>query len=467
MRCRATYLLLGCWLAANPLFADQPLDLPAALNRALAQNRTLAQQALALRSADLGIDSARAEFGFSLRPDGGVERTQDEERYRYGLVLGKKFLPGTEVQAGPRVERADTDFASTRRTSWRVDLRQPLFRNFGALVQGESVVQAQQRLRSARRDYEQQKADLMLRVVDQFETLIRLERQVIAEEASLQRLDKLYRLTQARERQGRATRVDTLRVELQRGEAVSRLEANRERLSSQRRDFAELLGEPPDALFTLEPPPLLELDLPPVDDAVQVALAHRLDYAQTLQDYTDTLRGEKIARRGLWPDLAFVARYESFDTSGDAVVGGDDSLWAVGLAGDTDLNQTRERSRLGQAVISRESARETIRIRELTITREVQQQTSAYRRALDELAIAERNYELAGQRARLARRLFELGRGDNFSVTDAEDALTQAEDRRLAARSEASLAGYRYLNTVGTLLEVPADLRPNPNEVPL
>ena len=462
-----SYFLLGCLLAAHPLFADQPLDLPAALNRALAQNRTLAQRSLSLRSAGYGLDAARAEFGFSLRPDGGAERTQDQDAYRYGLVLGKKFLPGTEIQTGPRVDRTETDFGSSQRTSWRVDLRQPLFRNFGALVQGENVVQAQQRVRSARRDYEQQKAALVLQVVDTFESLIRLERQIAADEASLQRADKLYRLTRARERQGRATRVDTLRVELRRGEAQSRLESNRERLSSQRRDFAELLGQHPDTVFALEPPPLLELELPPVEDTVRIALAHRLDYAQTLQDYGDTLRGEKIARRGLWPDISLVARYESFDTSGDAAVTGNDSLWAVGLAGETDLNQTRERSRLGQAVINRESARETIRIRELSITREVQQQSSAYRRALDELTIAERNHQLASQRARLARRLFELGRGDNFSVTDAEEALTQAEDRLLGARAEASLAGYRYLNTVGTLLEAPADLLPNPNEVPL
>lgn len=445
--------------------ADERLDLTTALNKALAQNRTLAQRALALRGTELTLASARAEFGFSLRPDGGAERTQDEDRYRYGLILGKKFLPGTEIQAGPRIDWSDSETAgSNRRTSWRVDVRQPLFRTFGALVQGESIIQAQQRTRSARREYEQQKAELMLRVVEQFESLLRLERKIAAEEASLQRLEKLYRLTRARERQGRATRVDTLRVELRRGEALSRFETSRERLSSQRRDFAELLGESPDTVFMLEPPALLDIDMPAADEAVALALANRLDYAQALQDYVDTVRGERIARRGLLPDLALIARAETFEQSRDNERG---ELWSVGIAGDTDLNQARERARLGQAVISRESARESIRIRELAITREVQQQITAYRRARDELAIAERNHRLAEQRTRLARRLFEIGRGDNFSVTDAEDALAQAEDRRLEARAEASIAGYRLLHALGTLLETPADLRPQPPEKPL
>lgn len=457
----------GLALCADAALAQQTLDLPTALNLALTQNRELAQRARAIGSANLGLASARADFGFGIQPVGGAQRTQDRDSYNYGLSVGKKFIAGTEVEAGPTLTWSDGDEGSNRRTSWQVDLRQPLFRNYGALVQGESLVQARQQVRTAQRGYEQQKAALLLRVVETFETLIRLDRQVVSEEASLQRLDKLYRLTQARERQGRATRVDTLRVELRVGEAKSRLETTREQLSSQRRDFAELVGQPPDVVFALEPPPLLELDLPPTEEAVQVALSNRLDYAQTLQDYADTVRGEKIARRGLWPDLSLVARYEAYENSGASLGDArDGELWSVGLSGDTDLNQTRERARLGQAVLTRESARETVRIRELSITREVQQQTSAYRQALGELQIAERNHQLAFQRAKLARRLFELGRGDNFSVTDAEDALTDAEDRRLSARAEASFAGYSYLNTIGTLLETPEELRPNPSEVP-
>lgn len=457
---------LAALLFAGSTLADEPLDLQAAINMALAHNRDLAQTARSMRGANLSLASARAEFGFGLKPDGGIERTEDEDRYRYGLALTKKFIAGTEVLAGPQVEWADAGDGTDRRTRWRVDLRQPLFRNFGPLVHGESVIQAQQRVKSARRDYERRKTDLLLQVVDLFETLIRLDRQIAAEEASLQRLDKLLRLTRARERQGRATRVDALRVELRHGEARSRLEENRERLSSQRRDFAELLGQPPDRVFALEPPPLLELTLPTQEEAARLALENRLDYAQALQDYADTLRGERIAQRGLLPALSLLARYESVDSDSDGAATSDEDTWFVGLSGDTDLNQARERAALGQARLTRESARESIRIRELSIIREVQQQTSAYRRARQEMSIAARNHQLALQRARLARRLYELGRGDNFTVTDAEEALTDSEDRRLQARAEASLAGYRFLNTVGTLLEVPPELRADLREVP-
>lgn len=466
---KARGVLFFCFaFCAQIAVAQTNLDLPAAINMALAQNRDLAQRARSVNSAGLGLASANADFGFSLRPNGTAQQTQDTDTYGYGISLGKKFISGTEIEVGPRITQTETDDTSNRRTSWQVDFRQPLFRNFGPLVQAEPLIQARQRIRTANREYEQQKTALLLRVVEMFESLIQLERKIASNEASLQRLDKLYRLTRARERQGRATRVDTLRVDLRVGEAKSRLETSRERLSSQRRDFAELLGQPPDVVFNLTPPPLLDLDIPSTEEAVAVALSNRLDYAQVLQDYTDTVRGEKIARRGLWPDLSFVARYESYENS-DIRINGDKKgdLWSVGLGGDTDLNQARERARLGQAILTRESARESVRIREFAITREVQQQTSAYKRALDELQIAERNRQLATQRARLARRLFEIGRGDNFSVTDAEEALTDAEDRSLGARADASVAGYSYLNTIGTLLDAPEELRPKLSEVPL
>ncbi|MCZ7591732.1 MAG: TolC family protein [Kiritimatiellae bacterium] len=462
-------LSLGLVLMARAEPEQYDLDLQRAINMALAQNRDLAQRARSVNSAGLGIASANADFGFSLRPSGTAQQTQDTDTYGYGISLGKKICSGhgDRSRTASHANRNGRHIESTHKLAGGFPpTALPKLRSAGSNgVTGSGAAAYPHR---AARIRTTKKAALLLRVVEMFESLIQLERSITSDEASLQRLDKLYRLTRARERQGRATRVDTLRVGLRVGEATSRLETSRERLSSQRRDFAELLGQPPDVVFTLVPPPLLDLDIPSAEEAVAVALSNRLDYAQVLQDYTDTVRGEKIARRGLWPDLSFVARYESYENS-DVRMNGDKKgdLWSVGLGGDTDMNQTRERARLGQAVLVRESARESVRIREFAITREVQQQTSAYKRALDELQIAERNRQLAAQRAKLARRLFEVGRGDNFSVTDAEEALTDAEGRSLGARADASVAGYSYLNTIGTLLAAPEELRPKLSEAPL
>lgn len=444
------------FLAALPALAAERLDLPAALNRALSNNLALARQARAVAGAREAQKAAEAEFAFRLAPFATVERDNDGDRYEYGVTLGRKFLTGAEASAGPVVrwtEAADND----PRTVWRIDLRQPLFRQFGALAQGEPLAQARSRSLAARRDLQRQKADLALRVVELYESVLRLERQVAADEAALARLEKLHRLTRVRERQGRATRVDVLRVDLQRGEAKVRLENARERLATLRREFAEALGAPPDAVFELETPPLLDVEIPSVEQAVALALSNRLDYAQVLQDLKDARRAERLARRDLQPDVALIARVER---DRDADAGGEETRWILGLSGQTDLRQAGDRARLRQAELVAASARDTIEILERSIAREILQVIGAYRRARQELDIAERNYRLAERRARLARRLFEVGRGDNFSVTDAEEALTRAEERRYAARAEASVAGYRFLHAAGILLESPPDLRP-------
>ena len=53
-----------------------------------------------------------------------------------------------------------------------------------------------------------------------------------------------------------------------------------------------------------------------------------------------------------------------------------------------------------------------------------------------------------------------MDRGDNFTVSDAEDQLQLAEATVLAARADASIAAYRVLRALGTLLEAPSDLKP-------
>jgi outer membrane protein TolC len=53
-----------------------------------------------------------------------------------------------------------------------------------------------------------------------------------------------------------------------------------------------------------------------------------------------------------------------------------------------------------------------------------------------------------------------MGRGDNFAVTDAEQQFQQAETAWLAAQTEATLAGYKLLRLLGTLIEHPDELKP-------
>ncbi len=438
----------------------ETIDLSRAIKMALAQNRTLARSALGPSISALDMVRAETAFQLDVRPELYLDAEGGQTVAVGGLSASKKWPWGTRTSVQGFLAGTSGDGSALRQKTLQVEITQPLFRNFGPMVQREPIVQALHNYRTSLRALEIEKNALVLRVVESYESILQLERQVLVEQASADRMEKLVRLARAKEVLGRTTRVDTLRTELLRGQAQFRLESIQERLSFQQRDFAELLGTDPDTIFDLKPTVLLELNVPPLGEALRTALGNRLDYAQTLQDGADAARGVRIAGRSLFPGLNLVAR-KSW-TAGDSLMAASTPVnqWSVGLSLDMSLNLKEERAALEQARLFNSSADLNTGIIELAIAREVNQQRAAYRRAQAELKIAERNKDLAASRRKLAQRLFDLGRSDQFSVTDAEETFLLAENQWLATRAEASLAGYRFLHVLGTLVETPQDLKP-------
>ncbi|MFZ0486066.1 MAG: TolC family protein [Arenicellales bacterium] len=434
------------------------LTLERAIGLALTRNRSLAISALGPRSAALSVDTARSAFAISAHPEVSINTlASGRGATTLGLSASRKFRTGTELSS--RVVREEFQGIDGNQERLVVEVSQPLFRFAGRLVNEEPIVQARSDLRRARRRLASQKQDLVVDVAREYENILRLQQQLEADRGSYKRSETLFKRTSAREKLGRASRIDTLRVDLQRGQAQSRLESDREQLESTKRAFAELLGFDPGTSFRLEPTVALDINVPPLEEAVRIAFDNRLDYAQALEDRVDSQRGVRIARKGLWPDVRVVARYEH---TYDAALGGliDDNRWFLGLSADTDFNHTRERNALKQAGIDAESARQFVEMVQLSIARELQQRMLAYHRAAADLKIRERNLRYAKARLDLARRLFDIGRGDNFTVTDAEQAFVQAQSDHLAGKSDASITAYELLRTMGTLTEVPDTLKP-------
>jgi len=453
-------LILVVLAITRPLMAQEPLrlDLESAIVRAFDRNRELVVASYAVDSRSLAVENARSKFDIAVVPQ-IVTEIGDQGQSSYGVELSKRLAWGTTLRVGAQKRDGSPAIQTDdQRSRIQVELEQPIFRNFGRLVNREQVVQASNNLKSARRRLEMQKADLIIELVDAFEEIIRLGRQIDSDIESRDRLDALYHVTRAKEALGRTTRIDTLRVDLLRGEATNRLSVDQERFSSIKRDFAELLGLAPDTEVDLVPTARIEFTEPNTQKAVSIALRNRLDYAQVQQDHEDTTRQVQIAHRKLLPDLTLVARSTRFENGTGTPL--EDEINFVGLSVGTDLNLKKARIAVGQAELDRASALETIELTELSIAREVQQQLRAYTSAYGEVRIAERNLDLASSRAKLAHRLFDTGRADNFSVTDAEESLAEAENRVFSARARATLNSYKVPYVLGTLLEVDPDLKP-------
>ena len=442
---------------------SQSISLEDAISTALANNRDIAVQELELNGRVLATEQARYRFAFNLSPVAAVGVQSSAETARYGLVGAQRLEYGPELIAGVRAEDSNFDNAERRRSGIaHVELRQPLFRDWGKLVNQESIKRADSRLVAGQRLLELRKTDLVVQVVEASQGLLRLRRLMEDEQRTVERYDRLLRLTRAREKQGRATRVDSLRVAFLKGQSEARMASTLEQIRSLQSDFANLLGGSPDALWMPEETEDMRWARPERADAVRLALLNRLDFAQALQDADDAARGLRVAEKRLQPSLAMVARYERFGQGRDwsDAWAFDEDGWSVALASSSDFFLRDERIGVQQAGLDKQTA--AIRVDDVNamIQRQVDQALSAHRRAEVEQEIAESNLELATQRAVLARRLFEKGRVDNTAATDAEIELLDAQTKLLNARAEAVIAGYRLLRTMGLLLDSPEELKP-------
>jgi len=443
--------------------APQSLTLEQAIGFALRQNRDLQTARLACEDREVALAEARDEFRFTFTPRLSAGWDADAPETTAGAEVARKTILGSEVTAGAEATRTeDAAGAALYRGTATLQLTQPLLRGAGPLVVGEPLTQAGHQVLTARRDLELRKTDLVMQTAELYESILQLQTEQELENATVERLRRLARLTAVKERQGRASRADALRAELRLGEAGQRQLRLSEQLAVRRADLAELLGFAPDVEFAAEPWPVPEIVFSNRAEAVSAALSNRLDYAQLLQDHAEAQRGITLARRNLWPDLRLVTRYTR---SGEGPAAGDatswdDDTWFVGLRGETDLPDRSAGHELRRAGLAEDVARIRLdRVRD-AIGKQVLQITATYERARADRQAAARNYRLAQGRMAAARRLFELGRGDSFSVGDAEDDLKNAELAWLSAQSEAALTAYRFLRATGTLVDTPDVLKP-------
>lgn len=440
--------------------SGQALTLEKAISIALTLNPTAKQFVSRTYSADLNVELAESEFQFRIQPESFVSvRDGGDSAGFYGMKVTRKNRFGGEFTL-----RGGTDalIGSGSGERFSVQYAQPLFRRSGRLVNEEPLVRAQNAELSEQRAQLLHRSQLAVQVAETYEAARRLELQLAADENAVKRADSLYKLTIAKERLGRTTRIDTLRVQLQQGESSTRLTTTKEQYNTALRRLAELMGQSTLADTELEEPPLLVVELSSSDEAVKTALANRLDYADVQQGFTDAVRASRIAKQNTKPGLKLVTGYESRNGLDviDSGFSANQNAWYVRLVADTDTDRRRQSLEYKQSVLRQSQAMEDIRARNLAVAREVEEALASYHRAHQQLDVLEGNFQHAGARLKLARRLFSLGRADGFSVTDAEQAYFNAQSSWLRGRSEASVSGYRLLHTTGTLVEAPTYLKP-------
>lgn len=437
-----------------------------AIGFALRHNRDLLLQALDVEGASLYVERQKANvLDFSLVPEGSWRTGSEGDGGAFGASASAVLPSGARVRFGGTAEGIDNDGAEPwRRGEVAVKVEQPLFQGFGSLVRDEPVELANDALRAAARSLARARSALALSVVEAFEDLLYLAAQIRADEAFAARMERLGALAEAQERQGRTSRTEVLRMDLQRGEAVARLEQERTELDIRRQSFADLVGLAADASFELVESDELVLGEIPPEKALAVALKERPDYAQALDDIRISAREARLARRELLPDIRFVGKAgrQSEGRSWSDAGALDEDLWQAGLEADINLDRRQARLAVASADLRGEAAERSAEIARHRLALEVSEALMAYRRSRAEEALAERNAEVAAGRAELARVLFAAKKTSADAVSDAEGDCIARELDCCSMRREAAVAAYRVLHVLGTLLPTSAELLENP-----
>ena len=191
----------------------------------------------------------------------------------------------------------------------------------------------------------------------------------------------------------------------------------------------------------------------PAQEAIETAMAKRLDLANTRDGLDDAERKLILAAEGLGPQLNLVggANIESTPDTRVAKLRFHEGVYSLGVEGDLPFDRKAERNAYREALISvqrqqrnydQEIDRIKLDVREAY--RNLTETTESYR-------IQQMGLELAQKRGEVEELSLQYGRGRVRLLLDSEDALVQAQNDVLAALVDHTIAKLSFFRDVGIL----------------
>lgn len=335
----------------------------------------------------------------------------------------------------------------------------PMLRDAGFKQQTEALIQAERQLLYDLREFTQFRKDFSVQIATAYYGVLGNRDTVRNNFLNLQSSRKNAERTRALAQEGRVTQADLGRLEQQELSAesawINAIRGYRQALDN----FKLQLGLNVDANIILDDRELEALQIRhpdiSVDNSIAVALAARLDYMNTKDQFEDAERKVELAANLLKPrvDLAASVAVSSnpSDNTGFPVPDFDRYRWNAGLNLDPGLDRKAERNAYRTALITRNRAARSLEQQQDEIKLQVRDSW----RTLDQ---AKRNYEISEIGVKLAERRVEeqdlraeLGRANALDQVDAQNALNDSKNQRTQALVTHTIARLQFWNNMGIL----------------
>jgi len=333
----------------------------------------------------------------------------------------------------------------------------PLLRDAGFKAQTEALIQAERQLLYDLRDFTRYRKDFSVQIATAYYGVLGLRDAVKNNFLTLQSSRTNAERTRALAREGRVTTADLGRLEQQELSAesswINAVRGYQQALDS----FKIQLGLSVDVQLVLDEDDLRALQIRhpeiSVDDSIQVALAARLDYLNTKDQFDDTVRRVDVAANLLKPRVDLTANISPYSNPNDNFSFPDFQRyrWKAGVVVDPGLDRQAERDAYRSSLINRDRAARAILQQEDEIKLEVRNSW----RTLDQ---AKRNYEISKIGVKLAERRVEeqnlradLGRANALDQVDAQNSLNDSKNQRTQALVTHTIARLQFWNNMGIL----------------
>jgi outer membrane protein TolC len=335
----------------------------------------------------------------------------------------------------------------------------PLLRDAGFKQQAETLLQAERQMLYDLRDFTQFRKDFIVQVATAYYRVLGGRDSVRTSYANFQGSNRSATRQRALAEEGRVTQADLGRTEQQ------ALQAELNWLNAIRNyrtlidNFKITLGLSIDSNIVLDERELAALTIGDVDieldEAVQVALATRLDFQNVKDRFEDAVRRAEIAATTFRPKLDLTAtaalQNNPSATAHFALPDPDRYRWNAGLSFDPGLDRTSERNTYRNALIARNSAARTVEQQEDAIKLSVRESWRALDQARRSYLISERSVQLNLRRVEEQNLRAELGNIRSQDLIDAQNDLLSAQNTRAQNLVNHLVARLGFWNNVGLL----------------
>ncbi|HYE30856.1 MAG TPA: TolC family protein [Methylomirabilota bacterium] len=190
-----------------------------------------------------------------------------------------------------------------------------------------------------------------------------------------------------------------------------------------------------------------------VTNAVQIALAHRLDLWNTRDAFEDAARARGIAKNFLLPELDLVLRGDVENKPGNRPLALDfqRARWSAGVDFDLPIDRKSERNNYRASLIAYDRAGRELELAVDQIKFDVQENWRALDQARRNHQIAVIGVELSERRVEEQELLFELGRGQARDLVDARLDLINSRNQLTAALVQHTIARLEFWRDLGIL----------------